>query len=213
MRESRSFAALRAKARKRLARLRARAVLGIANSNPERDREMAYVVLEAQNAWANFSRSYLISCIYKPRRCTGGRVTHANATIQTPGDVLYAANKLAKGPHAPAPATRRDEPAWYDTALFGRTSQELQCSHLAEVQAALSLQTRVFYDLPSFRNFYAHRNGESAQKAVQLARTQYLITGPRHPSDVLALPAKNRTQALILDWLDDMRAMVDLLCD
>lgn len=166
MRDSRSFPALRVTARKRLARLRARAVLGVANSNSARDRDMAHVVLEAQNLWANFTRSYLISCIYNPRRCAGGRVTHANGTIQTPGDVLYAANKLAKGPHAPAPATRRDEPAWYDTALFGKTCQELQCSHLAEVQAALSLQTRVFYDLPSFRNFYAHRNGDSAQKAV-----------------------------------------------
>jgi len=188
-------------------------MLGIANTNPERDREMSYVVLEAQNLWTNFTRSYLISCIYKPRRCAGGRVTHGNAIIQTPGDVTYAANKIAKGPQAPAPTTRRDEPSWHETALFGKTCQELQCSHLASVQAALSLQTRVFYDLPPFRNFYAHRNDESAQRAVQLARTQYLIVGPRHPSDALALPAKNRTQALILDWLDDMRAMVDLLCD
>jgi hypothetical protein len=84
---------------------------------------------------------------------------------------------------------------------------------LAQVQAALSLQTRVFFDLPSFRNFYAHRNRESAESAILLAKRNYLIAGPNHPSDVLAEPARNRPQALILDWIDDMSAIVELLCD
>jgi hypothetical protein len=213
MRESRNFAYLRGSALRRLRRLRAGAVTGVAAENPRRDRELAHVVLEAQNLWANFSRAYLLSCIYKPRRCTGSRVTYSNAAIQTPGDVLYAANKLARGPNAPAPLTRRDEPPWHDISLLHRTCQHLQCSHLGQVQAALSLQTRVFHDLPTFRNFYAHRNLESAQNAVQLARRNYLIIGPTHPSDVLAEPARNRPQALILDWLDDMRAIVELVCD
>lgn len=213
MRHSRNFACLRTSAQKRLSRLRARAVLGVANRNPLRDRELAYVVLEAHNLWANFTRSYLLSCIFQPKRCTGGRVTHANAAIQTPGDVLLAANKAARGPFAPAPTTRREEPSWHDVALFHKTCQDLQCSHLAHVQAALSLQTRVFHDLPPFRNFYAHRNRDSAQRAIQLAKNTYLISGPTHPSDVLCEPAKNRTQALILDWLDDMRTIVELLCE
>lgn len=213
MRESRRFACLRTTALKRLRRLRARAILGVGSGRPERDRELAYVILEAQNLWTNFSRSYLLSCIYNPKRCKGGRVTCGNAAIQTPGDVLLAAKRIANGPNAPAPVTRRDEPSWHDVALFHKTCQALQCSHLADVQAALSLQTRVFQDLPPFRNFYAHRNAESARRAVQLGKSIYLITGPTHPSDVLARPARNRPQALILDWLDDIHAIVDLLCD
>lgn len=213
MRESRSFATLGKTASKRLRRLRARAVIGVASRNPQRDREFAYAIVEAQNLWTNFTRSYLLSCIFRPKRRNGGRVTYANAAIQTPGDVLFEANKLARGPLAPAPIARRDEPPWHDVALFYRTCQHLQCSHLAHVQTALSLQTRVFQDLPSFRNFYAHRNGESAEKAVQLAKRIYLIAGPTHPSDVLAQPARNRTQALVLDWLDDISAIVDLLCE
>jgi hypothetical protein len=46
-----------------------------------------------------------------------------------------------------------------------------------------------------------------------LAKRIYLIAGPAHPSDVLAQPARNRTQALVLDWLDDINAIVDLLCE
>jgi hypothetical protein len=212
MRESQSFSSLYVAAIKRLTRLRSTAVLGVAAANPARDRQVSYVVLEAQNLWTNFTRSYLISCLFRPKRRNGGRVTYNNAAIQTPGDLLFSANRLAKGPTAPAPLSRREEPAWHDPALFHNTCQTLQCSHLAHVQASLSLQTRVFYDLPPFRNFYAHRNEQSARKAVQLAKAQYLISGPRHPSDVLALPAKGRTQALILDWLDDMATVVDLLC-
>jgi hypothetical protein len=89
----------------------------------------------------------------------------------------------------------------------------MQCSHYAEVEAALGISTRVFEDLPTFRNFYAHRNEDSARKAVELARRYYLITGFRHPTQVLAQPAYRRPQALILDWLDDLAVIFDFLCE
>lgn len=78
---------------------------------------------------------------------------------------------------------------------------------------ALSVSTRVFDDLPKFRNFYAHRNEESAKKAVDLARHYYVIGGAKSPTEALATPALKRTQPLILDWLDDMGVVMQLLCE
>lgn len=202
-------------AQRRLKRLRAHAVsaLSPAVASAARDRQLAHVLVETQNLWANFVRSYLISCLFSARRVNGQKVTLHNAMVQLPGHLLHMAAKAQKGPLAPAPTTRREEPSWHDVSVFVRTCQAIQCSHLADIQAALSIQGRACYDLPTFRNFYAHRNEESAQKALNLARTQYLIVGPRHPSEALSVPAKARPQPLLLDWLDEIDAMMELLCE
>lgn len=213
MRRARSFRTLKNSTSGRLKRLRTKANAALPLDAHLRDREFSYVVMETHNLWCNFVRSYLLSCLDKPRRSAGGRVSCANLAIQTPGDVIWAANKIARGPHASSPATRRDEPKWQDIALFHRTCQEMQCSHLAHVQSALSLPARVFQDLPTFRNFYAHRNEETAEKALRIARQNYLIVGPRHPSSALAIAGKNRPQALLLDWIDELDTVCVLLCD
>jgi hypothetical protein len=77
----------------------------------------------------------------------------------------------------------------------------------------MSVDTRALQDLPVFRNFYAHRNEETAAKAIALAERQYLIRGRTHPTLAIATPPYQRPQPLILDWLDDIRAVIDLLCD
>lgn len=200
---------------RRRGRLRARAVIALRPmiERAERDKHLAYVTIEAQNLWANFVRSYLLSCLHSPRRIRGARVALGNTMIRLPGDLLHAAAKAQKGPTAAAPTTRREEPPWHDVSLFLRTCQDIKCSHLADVQTALSVSTRAFYDIPVFRNFYAHRNEESAQKALELVRRYYLITTARHPTDALATPPLRRPQALILDWLDDLGVVMELLCD
>jgi hypothetical protein len=197
----------------RLARLRVSALDGLAQSGPERDRQLAYVTVEALNLWANFARSYALSCPFRPTRITKGRVTLSNAAITTPAAVLLLAAQARRGAGAVAPMTRREEPAWHERDLLIKTCLAMGCSHAGDVQSALSVITTVFEALPSFRNFYAHRNDESAEKAVALGKKQYLITGMRHPSAVLATPAYKRTQPLILDWLNEMQAVMELLCE
>jgi hypothetical protein len=214
MRPSRSFEKLLRMASNRLARLRSRAVEGLTHTGPERDRQFAYVIVEALNLWGNFSRSYAMSCLFRPKRVTKqGRVTIGNATVTTPAAVLLIAAQVRRGPAAAAPTTRRDEPAWHDRDLLIKTCLAMGSSHAADVQGALSGNTTVFDHLPTFRNFYAHRNDESAQKAIRLARNQYLIIGVRHPTGALSAPAYKRTQPLILDWLDDMQVVMEFLCD
>lgn len=189
------------------------AVSGVGTSINELDRKIGRVVIETHNTWCNFSRSYLMSYLAAPRRRRGDRVRFGNLSANSPGNLLHIAAKACRGPLANAPVDRRDEPAWHDIGNFLRICNALAPSNLSEIQAALSMQTRVFADLPAFRNFYAHRNEESAAKAVGLARRQYLITGVRHPTEVLMKPAPARTQPILLDWLDEMQIVVTFLCD
>jgi hypothetical protein len=200
---------------RRLARLRATAVSAVMATTDasDRDRRIGFVVIEAQNLWGNFARAYVLSCIVSPRRRRGGCVKLGNSAIRLPGDVLHLAARASKGPHAPAPTSRREEPPWHDTSVLLKTCEGMKCSHLADVHAALSTQTRALYDLPVFRNFYAHRNQESAEKAIRIARQQYLIAGVSHPTEALAQPALQRPQALVLDWLDEIEVIMDFLCD
>lgn len=195
-------------ARTRLRRLRGGVVAAKGH-----DRVLGFSVLEAQNTWTNFARSFLLSPLVGARRRSGARVTSANAAATTPGQILQIAVRACKGPLAAAPVDRRDEPAWHDVANFHRACQALALSNLTQIQAALSLPTRVLVDMPSFRNFYAHRNEETAERAIRLVQRQYLIAGGAHPSEVLMLPARARPQALIFDWLDELDVMIDLMCD
>ena len=38
------------------------------------------------------------------------------------------------------------------------------------------------------------------------------IVGVRRPSEILLTAAYNRPQALLLDWIDDVRTTIELLC-
>jgi hypothetical protein len=213
MRPSRDLGVLLCVARRRLLRLRALASTALTVAGADNDRSLSYVVIETHNLWGNFARSYTLSCLHSPARISKARVTLTNAAIQTPGAVLLEAARVQRGPAAPAPTSRRDEPPWHDVTIFLRTCGAIGCSHYPDVQSAMSLHTRVFQDLPAFRNFYAHRNEETAERAVRIARANYLITGRRRPSEVLSAPAYKRTQALILDWLDDVQAVMECLCE
>lgn len=213
MRPARSLVVLSERGRRRLRRLRHRAASVLSPGGMPNEEAMAWVVIEALNLWGNFVRCYLLSLLVSPMRRSGARAVIGNAAINCPGALLHAAVMVAKGPYVAAPSSRRDEPAWHDVSTFVKTCAHIQVSNLAQVQAAMSIQARALQDLPVFRNFYAHRNEESAAKAVKLGRSMYLITGVRHPSHILARNANMCPQQLLLDWLDDIEAYMDLLCD
>lgn len=214
MRPSSDLAKLSSCARRRLRRLRGPLVQHNAIVNSvELDRTVAYIVLEAVNTWTNFSRSYYLSFLAEPRRRVGTRVKIRNLSAATPGDMLLLAARACRGPLAAPPSDRRSEPDWKDPTMLFRACQAVSPTHLIDVQNALSLQTRVFVDMPTFRNFYAHRNDETANRAVQLARRHYLIGGVRHPTAALLAIRHARPQSLLLDWLDEMEVVIEVLCD
>jgi hypothetical protein len=211
------FGLLQTRTEAGLGRLRGLAVNACASVNLRAQRiVVSYVAIDLLNLWAVFCRSYFLSCILRPRRpVQGGRVTFTLGGVATFDDAITVSITRHK-PHLHRPPGgawhRRDEPAWHDPAILRTGCADLGCSHAAHVQAALALQTRVFVDLPVFRNFFGHRNAQTAHAAQQTARF-YAIRPTLHPSFILAQPPAGRPFPLLVDWMDDMGAIVSLLCE
>ena len=177
------------------------------------DRIVSFVTIQCLNAWANFARAYFLSCTLFPWREKGSQITLNNSAIHTFDDAINAAIRKCKPWILQQENwSRRDEPAWHVPETLIKSCDEICCSNRIEIRETLSGQTEVFDHLPIFRNFYAHRNDNTAVKAKQIARS-YSISLRSHPSEILLTPAYDRPQILILDWIDDIEAIVELLCE
>lgn len=176
---------------------------------------VAFATIEVVNTWAEFTRSYFLSCILRPLRVGGGVVTAPLFGGATANDAIG----VVMGRHRPytkAPASgiwpRRDEPRWHDPHILLTSCADIGCSNLAEIQAALSIPTRAFIDLPVFRNFFAHRNQATASAARNLA-AYYGIPGLQHPTDILRRVPIGRPEPLLVDWIDDIAIITEFLCE
>jgi hypothetical protein len=178
--------------------------------NTEIDRIVAFATIEALNLWGSFLRAYYISCFLGATMPQGGRVNIAVAGPRTTINALTFAMQTIKGKPKP-PKNRRDEPSWYDQNNLLRLLTNCAASNLPKVQVALSYSTSAFSELPAMRNFFAHRNDETAQKTKDVARRLGLSVALR-PSEILCSKAPGRPQNILADWLDDLSAVIDLLC-
>lgn len=211
MRPAKRFNVLRKRVCRRLGRLRANLGLMIAARAEDLDRHVALGAIDALNTWAEFCRAYYLSCVRGARLESGARIVLTNSAVQTTEDAIDVLIRTLDPRKAKRPWRRREEPAWHEprTLLVGCSA--LGCSHEAQVVAAFSIQARVFTDLPVFRNFYAHRNHDSAQSAMRIG-LRYNIAGCRHPTELLCRFPYGRPQALVLDWLDEMIITSEFLC-
>lgn len=196
-------------------RLRKLAQSGLtANTITEREILLSFVVINILNTWSNFSRTYYLSCILKPRTITRRRIT-LSRSISSFDDAIGLAITDLRPQIAPPQSGvwhRRDEPAWHDRNLLIRFCTNIGCSNISDIQAAFSFGSRVFDDLPVLRNFYAHRNRQT-ENAVTNIGTQYGIPTALRPSQMLSANPLGRSQELILELIDDVTFTMELLCD
>jgi hypothetical protein len=174
---------------------------------------MTYLVLELQSTWANFVRAYYISAMLSAKTKAAHRIA-TNQVIASVDQAIGLAVRLwhpTAVPDASGRWHRRDEPTWHDPNILFRLAATYAFSHSADIQAALSMQSRAFIDLPVVRNFFGHRN-QATRDAALAVGLQYGISGLKSPSQLLASRPLGRPQSLILDWIDDITATVQLLC-
>lgn len=216
MRPSRELRTLRRRAVAQLARLRSDANSVIADFSPRSRKVIGYVAIDLLNAWAAFSRSYYLSCVVRPKRERGGRVIATAFTGTGFTDAITVAMRRHKPFKNPLPGggwDRRDEPAWHDIAVLMTSCTDLGCSNLAQIHAALSMGTGVFNRLPTFRNFFAHRNEATAQSVRNAAGFYSIPVAGRHPAEILRSQPHGRPFPLLLEWIDDLQATIELICE
>jgi len=176
------------------------------------DRVVSYVAIEALNLWASFVRSYYLSCVLGVKTRAGLKITISMPGISTASDaVIFSIRRMKPGVNTAQKLYRRDEPAWHEPHTILTLLAALGSSNLSQVHAALGYRTSAFKHLPTFRNFFAHRNEDTAKKTVQIARS-YGISTKLRPSEILCTRLGRRPQNVLADWLDDVRNVIGLLC-
>ncbi len=187
MRRTTRLRKLRIAAHVHLRRLR-RDVASLTPATTVRDVEttMTYVTVQFLNLWSNFVRAYFLSCMLGARRESGPSVAvlHSGLMYHDALGIAVHVFKPAATPMGGGGWDRRDEPRWHDTHWILTLAANETFSNVGDIRAALSIGTRVFIDLPVFRNYFAHRNEKTRVAACNLALFNNIPMNPR-PSRVL----------------------------
>lgn len=163
----------------------------------------SFVVLEVLTLWANFARFYFISCALGAKSPDGGRVQLGVAPFADEKAALAFGAKGEKN-------KSRGEPIWHDFDAFGRVMGKLNLADPTRLLTSLGYPSKVFDDLPPCRNFFAHRTQNTARKVKNVARRNG-INPALPPSEVVCTPATGRSYPLVVDWLDDLTAIIEIL--
>jgi hypothetical protein len=178
------------------------------------DRALTFVTIEALSAWSGFAREFYLSCAYlRPKTISGCHVSHKNTAIVDERLSLIHSIQVLKGKVVTSQKiTPRDEPAWHEKRTLPNLAANLAFSNNNSIILGLSYHTTFFDDLPTIRNFYAHRSQSIAQKIFNMAVKRYALGTTRHPSDLINTRFSGRVQTLIQEWLGDMRQIGLTIC-
>jgi hypothetical protein len=178
----------------------------------EADRVVSHVIINAMSAWAGFAREYYLSCaIARPKTMLGNRVSHSLSTITDERLALLHSISVLKG--KTLTATRiapRDEPAWQEKRALSALSVSLSLSNASSVVSALSYHTTFFDEMPTVRNFFAHRSHGTAEKVQRIAK-KYGAPSAR-PTELINTVRSGATQTIAQEWLGDMKQIGLVLC-
>ena len=183
------------------------------------DRRIAYATIESLSVWSSFAREYYLSCAWLTARCIGGaRVFPGIMPFNSERDAILFAISVLKPPQVYQRASSagqispRDEPVWHDNATLVRLWESLSFSNITSVASSFSYPTTFFRHCPPVRNFFAHRNFETAQKVRRLASGSPYLAGTRGAAEFVGTLLPGRQQTLIEEWIDDLRLIGHGLC-
>lgn len=167
---------------------------------------LSFSVIELDNLVVSTIRYLTISTFRKARTATGHRIS-VNVQFQKEDEIAaymlsivqpYTYTKMSN----PSSLNRRQEPKIRDPRDTEKIFSAAGASNLGSLQNALALNTTLFSNLATVRNFYAHRNDDTWRKVRNLS-SSYGIIGLRHPDHFVTHVAAGRPVSVFTDWLDD----------
>ncbi len=165
-----------------------------------------YLVMELDNLVLGGMRRFLFSSLLGTRTVSGHRVT-VSTKYYSEGEVSAKILSIVNTPKfiklkQPISITRDNEPTIRDPRKLEDILTKCGASNVGSVQKALQLNTNLFRDLPTLRNFYAHRNEDTwtklRVKAVSLGLSSF-----KHADDVVYAVLAGRPVSLLEDWIAD----------
>jgi hypothetical protein len=173
-------------------------------------------VINLLNSWSNFQRAYFICCLLGAKTSNQGLVTSSQTgLVFTANDAIGKAVihfKPTKTPLNNGLWDTRDEPTWHDSNVLLRLATAYSFSNDAHIQTAFTLGFTAHKNLVVFRNYYAHKNRGTQNKAQALA-VQYLLQQKQHPTAILlGAPSTSPSTNLISLWADELCQTIEWLC-
>lgn len=182
----------------------------------EREERMTFATVSLLNCWSNFQRAYFICCLLGVRSPSNDQISsNVSGTITTYQDAVGKAvlhYRPGAVPRSNGEWDSRDEPTWHDINVLLHLSTVFGFTNNNDIQTAFSFGFTAHRNLVVFRNYYAHKNRVTREKAQSVA-VQYLIPQRLHPSAaLLAAPGISPSTSLIQMWADELGQTVGLLC-
>ena len=190
----------------RLRRLRKLYAMAIVVGEPRRSELLAVSVIELDNLILSSLRVLTISSLRAARTATGHRIVVARKFTDEEEVSAFILSVLAartyKRLQSPVRVPRKEEPTVRDPRETAKVLGASGASNLSSLQNALALNTAVFSDLGTIRNFYAHRNQDTWRKGRAKAHAMG-IPAAKHANEVVTTGLQGRPVSVFEDWLDD----------
>lgn len=189
-----------------------------APNQAERELSISPLVINTLNVWALFVRAYYISCLMGARSGSGhGRAVSSrlSMTPMSANDAIGHAIRITNPravPNGSGLWDTRDEPTWHDSSTLIKLANAYSFSNLADIQTAFTYGFTAHRNFVVFRNYYAHRNAGTKQKAQKMG-TYYSIRTNQHPTEVLLSSLLNNPGVSLLGgWIGEFEQTIGLLC-
>ncbi|WP_210166256.1 hypothetical protein [Methylobacterium sp. Leaf102] len=218
MRPTINFLYLHKSARRRLRYLNntyaSRSSLGSAQQNAL----LSFCVVELDNIIINLHREFLVSALStKCVTCGGAQVTHNQSLASSDEAMLYVMsvlepNRFKKNYKSTVVLSRRDETKIRDPLKLQTLSIDCRLSNYNSIVNALSLNSTVFAEIAVFRNFYAHRNSQTAKAVFAFCRNLGIATVD-DAWDAVTLQPPGRPLNIYQSWITDLSNFAELLLD
>ena len=175
---------------------------------------IATCVIELDNMCISALREFTISTLRRARTVTGHRVSVAGkfgAEQQIAAYIMSVVNAVRFANKQNPTTLRRDEE---QTIRNPKDTEKIliSCSatNLPSLQRALSLNATFFRDLPTVRNFYAHRNSDTWRK-VQNKALALGVSPVTHPDELVRASLAGRPVTVFEDWLAEAQLFFEEL--
>ncbi len=168
---------------------------------------LSFLAIETANMWAQYSLCLYLSAAFGARDSYGRRaVANPSSTTAAAIDLsVYAMRPKLRGHKRQW--TRQELPDFQNKGHLTKCLNYIGASFSPTVDAAVSYKSRVLSDLPTMRNFYAHKSRSAAVSASLLGRN-YGITRSLSPHDLLCTVPPAGGDILLREWLADLTAIL-----
>jgi hypothetical protein len=201
-------------ARRRIARMKQLLSTCPRSDGIKRNAVVTWAVVELDNLIINLHREFTVSCLMTCRTASGQRVSHVAGTLSQLEAARYIMRTLEPRKFRERFQTgvipRREEAVLRDPARVMQVSVAAGLSNLTSVTNALSLNSPAFGEISKVRHFFAHRNLDTAEKAIALG----LSRGLQRPLEAWMIVDQllpNKPYTLLEEWLADISNFHSLL--